>query len=380
MKTQNTPNIGIAALSFTVNAGGVIQLTPDGTFKARDGRPEGLPGFVMSADIAAALIARLQSRQNDIVVDYEHQTLYAEENGKPAPASGWIDPRSITFEPGEGLKAQVKWTATAAEHISKDEYRFLSPVLAYDKASGAVRDILHVALTNFPAVDGMAKVAIEALRARYSDAPDDQPHDQTANHNTPNDQEEDALVKREELIALLGLAAEATDEQITAALKAAIAAGDQLAALRAELGVTDGDGKEAIAALKAGAKPDLSKYAPVEMVEALKGEIAQLRNAQAGSEVDGLVKQALTDGKLLPAQEDWATELGNSNIAALKSYLNTTPAIAALKGNQTNGKKPEGADDQTHASGLSAEELEAAKLTGKTPAEYAALKAKLTTA
>ncbi|MCA6060685.1 hypothetical protein HUF18_12915 [Thalassolituus sp. ST750PaO-4] len=38
----------------------------------------------MSADIAAALIARLQSRQNDIVVDYEHQTLYAEEPAKHA--------------------------------------------------------------------------------------------------------------------------------------------------------------------------------------------------------------------------------------------------------------------------------------------------------
>ncbi|WP_225692499.1 phage protease [Thalassolituus sp. ST750PaO-4] len=43
-----------------------------------------MPGFVMSADIAAALIARLQSRQNDIVVDYEHQTLYAEEPAKHA--------------------------------------------------------------------------------------------------------------------------------------------------------------------------------------------------------------------------------------------------------------------------------------------------------
>lgn len=367
MKTQNAPQtFAIAALSFAVTGAAEVQLTPDGTFKAADGRPNGLPGFLLSPDVAERLIARLRTRANDIVIDYEHQTMYAEQNGKPAPAAGWLDPQSIEYRPGSGLYARVRWTPAAEAHIKADEYRYLSPVLAYHPQTGEILNILHVALTNFPAVDGMA--AVEALRARFT--PNDSDH---------HEQEED-LVKREQLIALLGLAAEATDEQITAALKAVIANGEQLAALRAELGITDGDGKEAIAALKAGAKPDLSQYAPIEMVEALKGEIAQLRNAQAGSEVDGLVKQALADGKLLPAQEEWAKELGNSNVAALKSYLDKTPAIAALKGSQTNGQPPAGADDKANASGLSAEELEAAKLTGKTPAQYAALKAKLTNA
>lgn len=367
MKTQTPPQtFAIAALSFAVTGAAEVQLTPDGTFRAADGRPNGLPGFVLTPDVAARLVARLRARANDIVVDYEHQTINAEQNGKPAPAAGWIDPQSIEYRPGSGLYASVRWTPAAGAHIKADEYRYLSPVLAYHPQTGELLNILHVALTNFPAVDGMT--AVEALRARFTP-------------NQPDQHEpEDTLVKREQLIALLGLAAEATDEQITAALKAAIATGEQLAALRAELGITEGDGKEAIAALKAGAKPDLSQYAPIDMVEALKGEIAQLRNAQAGSEVDGLVKQALADGKLLPAQESWAKELGNSNVAALKSYLDKTPAIAALKGSQTNGQPPAGADANTHASGLSAEELEAAKLTGKTPSEYAALKAKLTNA
>jgi phage I-like protein len=333
MKKHTSQQIGIAALSVSLgssaSAGTQIQLTPDGTFKARDGRPEGLPGFLLTPEISAQLRTRLQQRVNDIVVDYEHQTIAAEQNGLPAPAAGWIDPQSIKYIPAKGLYATVKWTAAAAEHIAKDEYRFLSPVLAYDQTTGAVRDILHVALTNFPAVDGMAKVAVEALRSRL--------HSQTQ-------PEEEHLVNREELIALLGLAADATEEQITAALKAAKTANATIAALRSELELKDSDDAVvAVAALKANTKPDLTQFAPLEVVEALKGEIATLQQNQSATEVDQLVKDALSSGKLLPAQKDWALDLGNSNVAALKSYLDKTPAVAALRTTQTAGKQPAGA-------------------------------------
>jgi phage I-like protein len=333
MKKKSPQQIGIAALSVSLgssaSAGHQIQLTPDGTFKARDGRPEGLPGFLLTPEISAQLRARLQHRQNDIVVDYEHQTIATEKNGQPAPAAGWINPQSIKYVPAKGLYAEVKWTDTAARHIANDEYRFLSPVLAYDQATGAVRDILHVALTNFPAVDGMAKVAVEALRSRL--------HSQTQ-------PEEEHLVNREELITLLGLATDATNEQITAALKAAQTANATIAALRAELELKDSDDAVvAVAALKQNTKPDLTKYAPLEVVEALKGEIAELRNNQSASEVESLIAEALRCGQLVPAQKAWATELGTTNVAALKQYLATTPAVAALRATQTEGKTPAGA-------------------------------------
>jgi len=86
--------------------------------------------------------------------------------------------------------------------------------------------------------------------------------------------------------------------------------------------------------------PDPAKYAPVEVVQAMQTELSALRNAQLAAEVDGLVKPALADGRLLPAQESWARELGLSNLAALQSFLATAQPIAALKGTQTGGHEP----------------------------------------
>ena len=40
----------------------------------------------------------------------------------------------------------------------------------------------------------------------------------------------------------------------------------------------------------------------------------------------------------MPAQKEWAVELGKSNLAALKGYVEKTPAIAALGSMQTDGK------------------------------------------
>lgn len=60
----------------------------------------------------------------------------------------------------------------AGEMIAADEYRYISCVFAYDK-TGRVTRILHAALTNFPALDGMDEVFVAALAANLSS---DQPN------------------------------------------------------------------------------------------------------------------------------------------------------------------------------------------------------------
>lgn len=92
-----------------------------------------------------------------------------------------------------------------------------------------------------------------------------------------------------------------------------------------------------IVALKA-ASPDPAKFVPVETMKALQTEVAALTARITGGEVDSLVKAAIEGGKLLPAQEKWARDLGTKDIAALKAYLDTAQPIAALKGSQTGGK------------------------------------------
>ena len=106
----------------------------------------------------------------------------------------------------------------------------------------------------------------------------------------------------------------------------------------------------AVVALKTKAdstNPDPAKFVPINALEAVKQELAVLKARQQQSEVDALIEEGKSCGKLLPAQETWARELGNQNTAALRSYLDSTPAIAALKGNQTNGKPPPDADSES---------------------------------
>jgi phage I-like protein len=319
-----------------------FRLCPAGEFRARDGRPQGLKAWYIDAESAAKVVALADAAVGDFVTDYEHQTLYSETNGQPAPAAGWF--KKLEWREGDGLYAvDVRWTAKASAAIEAEEYRYISPVFSYDRKTGVVLGILMAALTNYPALDGNADLAVRAA-ARF----------QTT--------EEDITVDRAALIASLGLAADASDEQINQAI----------AALKIKAAGTEAKDSE-IAGLKtslaaAGNKPDPAKFVPITAFEVLKGEVAALKSEQTSSAVEAMVKEGLDNGKLLPVQEEWAKELGNKDLAALKSYLEKTPAIAALSGSQTNGKEPE--DDGKGAEGLSAEELAVCKNLNISPEDY----------
>ena len=88
------------------------------------------------------------------------------------------------------------------------------------------------------------------------------------------------------------------------------------------------------------------------------------------ADVDALVKPALADGRLLPAMEKWARDLGKTDVAALTAYLGTAQPIAALTATQTKGIPPSGlakGDAQ-----LSADELAVCTAMGLTPDQYKA--------
>lgn len=325
----------LVALTAALTAGREIQLLPAGEFAARDGRPGDGRTWKIDAAQAATLIAAANSRKTPYVIDYEHQTLHAERNGRPAPAAGWF--KTLEWRDGKGLYAtDVEWTERAAAMIQAGEYKFLSPVFVADVASGAVVEMLMAAVTNNPALDGM-----DAVAARFSEPPE-----------TPMNE----TLKK--LLAALGLPENTVEAD---ALTAVAALKTKSEAAAAE-----------IVALKAAA-PDPAKFVPVETMKALQTEVAALTARITGGEVDSLVKGAIEGGKLLPAQEKWARDLGASDLAALKAYLDTAQAIAALKGTQTGGKPAQGA--AAGAESLSEAELAICKAMALDPKDYAASKA-----
>lgn len=317
-----------------------VRILPAGEFRATDGsgRPTDAPAWRMNADIAAALIARHAGRQSRRVVDYEHQTLRAVTNGKPAPAAGWIaglewrEPAAALAadaegEPG-GLYATIEWTETAAAMVAAGEYRYLSPVFPYD-ATGAVTDIRMAGLTNDPGLDGLTDLA--ALSATLLQ----EPHPMLDN-----------LMER--LRYLLNVPLTTTPEEMAG----------QPASLTALIEARDAQ----IAALTAAA-PDPALYVPVATVTALQGQVAALTGEIEGGKRRALIDAGLSDGRILPAMQAWAESL---SLAALTGYLDTAQPIAALGGTQTGGAAPSGI-----GSGHSDTDLAVMQSLGMTPEVFA---------
>ncbi len=98
---------------------------------------------------AAAMIEEFEKRGNDMVVDYEHQTMQDVQ----APAAGWI--KRLVWKGTEGLWAVVEWTSKAAEYLSNREYRYFSPVIWITAKDRRVILLENVALTNQPKINNL---------------------------------------------------------------------------------------------------------------------------------------------------------------------------------------------------------------------------------
>lgn len=154
------------------------------------------------------------------------------------------------------------------------------------------------------------------------------------------------------LLEALGLSADASEDQALAALKGL---SDSIAAQSGT-----------IAALKAQTH-DPAKYVPIETHVQTQNALAALTAKVEQDERDNLVEVALSDGRILPAQEAyWRAQ----PVAALKAYLEVAQPVAALNGTQTGGKKPDSKNPNhsdadvavMKALGLSAETFASGKL------------------
>lgn len=125
-----------------------IRLLPLGEVALGDGRES----FQVDAASLSSMVNAWKARGNDLVIDYEHQSL----SGGAAPAAGWI--KELTAKE-DGLWAKVEWTPQAQEYLSKGEYRYFSPVLRLDPKTRSPLALLHMALTNVPAINHLPPLA-----------------------------------------------------------------------------------------------------------------------------------------------------------------------------------------------------------------------------
>lgn len=150
----------------------------------------------------------------------------------------------------------------------------------------------------------------------------------------------------EQIRWMLNLAVTATGDEVVAELQKAI---DQIkstqpaAAASADFNIVSLIKSQAdqIAALNASVDtPDPAKWVAVATMKATQDELTALRTKLVEREVDDVVEMALSSGRLLPAQEDWARKLGMSNLESLNEFVANGQSIAALTRTQTKGTPP----------------------------------------
>jgi putative I protein len=337
----------LAACSFEIDKAkyGRIQLLPYGKFRATDGRPTDVEAWYVTDTNGADVVALANSQKNPLPIDYEHQILHSQQNGKEAPSAGWME--YLYFNP-QGIFADVRWTDKAAEYIKNGEYRYISAVFAYD-TNGYVRKIFHAALTNNPALDGMDEVMVAASV-------------QLLNQQKEKPEMDKKLV--EALCALFALKADASEAEITEKVTALSAAkgNSQVAVLDVYAKLAEKE--QSVAALTAQVgKPDPAKFVPVETVAALQADFNKLKLSIDNDKKSALIEAALSQGKLAPALKEWAASL---SIEALTGYLDKATPIAALAGGHQANEDP----NKSNVVALTAAEQAAARALGMTEAEF----------
>ena len=301
--------------------------------------------FTLDEEGAASVMATFAGQKNQMVIDYEHQTL----QGVQAPAAGWIT--RLINKGKDGIWAAVEWTERARQYLANREYRYVSPVFLKRISDNKVLRLINVALTNQPNIDGMVPLVnkFEIKIAEEESTMWKELLKALGLAETAAEQEAVAAVNKLKLtlnkavLATLGLAETATEQEAVAMinkLKTSVALVANKAVLTA-LGLADTATEAEVTGTIMAMKQSHDR------VGALAQELANLKASLGAKDATDLVAQAMKDGKITPAQKDWAEEYAKRDLAGFKVFVAKAPTVV-VQGRIVGGEKPaDGAIDET---------------------------------
>jgi phage I-like protein len=324
-----------------------IRVLPLGRVELSDHREP----FMVDEASLESLVAAYRSRGVDLVIDYEHQSL----QGERAPAAGWIKDLEAR---GDGLWARVDWTKQARDYLEKKEYRYFSPVLRLDPETRRPTALIHVGLTNVPAINHLPPLVARwgGEAAKHQDLQPGEPVRRSPGMAMESGKEKTKMV--EQLKRLMGLEPEAEEGSVCG--KALEAFRDLAASLNLPGEVSVAQLKGAVEALKAGAGRLLKTE---EELQGLKARLA-LETA------DRLVEEALKAGKVSPAQRGWALEYCRRDLEGFQTYVDRAPKLVPT-GEELQLLR----EDHQDESGLLPEELAVCRSLNVSPEAYQKAKA-----
>jgi phage I-like protein len=326
-----------------------IRVLPRGTVELSDHREP----FLVDEAALRSMAAEFSARGVDLVIDYEHQSL----QGERAPAAGWIKELEAR---GDGLWARVEWTQPAREYLEKKEYRYFSPVLRLDPETRKPVALMHVGLTNVPAIKRLPPLVARwgGKALAWKGARGTEPVSKAPTGKQNSEKEKEKMV--EQLKRLMGLQPEVeTGAVCTRALEAFR---DLAASLDLPGEVSVAQLRGAVEALKAGA----ARLAETEAA------LRDLKGRLAGETAGRLVEEALKAGKVSPAQRDWALEYCRRDVEGFKTYVARAPKLVPT-GEELQLRREELHDE----AGLQPEELAVCRSLKVSPEAYLKARAQI---
>jgi phage I-like protein len=73
--------------------------------------------------------------------------------------------------------------------------------------------------------------------------------------------------------------------------------------------------------------PDPAKYVPIEMFQSVNSQLAQLRQAQNTARAESAVNEAMSAGKITPAQREWAVAYASQDLTGFVDFTAKAPTI-----------------------------------------------------
>ncbi|WP_167484083.1 phage protease [Mesorhizobium tamadayense] len=309
-----------------------VQLVPAGTFSGRAGGGPWTTGDRASMETIVAN-TRQYAGSTDLVIDYDHQAVFGAVPGVggTARAAGWIKELQAR---DDGIWGRVQWTAAASAAIKASEYRYLSPVFFHDKTSGRVLAIRMAGLTNTPNLDLVA-VAASALLPNNNPTGDNMDKILSALGLAKGTNEDGVvaainahLTSSTAIARAAGLTEAAKPEDVVTAINSIVAdrakfaqAAGLTAAAKSDEIVT------AVQSAVAGAKPDPTKFVPIEQVTALQNDVKELQKTLTADKAEEAVNSAIKEGKLAPALKDWGLDLYKADPKKFETFAGSAPVL-----------------------------------------------------
>ncbi len=286
--------------------------------------------FTVDQESARLTLAQFDEMGIDVVIDYDHQTF----KGGAAPAAGWLTELSIE---DDGIYGHAEWTPKGREYILNREYRYHSPVILLNHDRRMI-GLVAEALTNVPAMQNANPILNSIAQILNSETIMDELLERLVWFlNMPVTSTNVEIIA--ELEKLLSQLKEGDTQENSQAIKVVEAAIVHTKAVVEALSQQEGTVKLSEVASLIGLDQGADFSTVKGHILALKNPTGVVSREEFTAVMDQLrerdandrVQEALSQGKITPAQEKWAKDLAMSDPKAFEVYLSQAMPVVPVK-------------------------------------------------